>query len=159
MNKLLQPPPGIVETVTRYECPRCGNNCQCGVPYVPKTQRVARAAEYAEQNPSASVREIAEQTGASVGTAYKAKSDVQMNTSPTVTGRDGKSYPARNVPESGTQSAAKPPPDPVAAAHKALDPVIERIHGMAPDQRKRFRQQAVERIADAVLGKPDSIYF
>lgn len=29
----------IVETVVRYECRKCGNNCRCGVPYVPKTVR------------------------------------------------------------------------------------------------------------------------
>jgi hypothetical protein len=40
--------PAIVETITRYECPKCGNNCQCGVPYVPKTERVAA---YDKANP------------------------------------------------------------------------------------------------------------
>jgi hypothetical protein len=41
MNKLLEPPPGIVEVVTRYECPRCGNSCSCGLPYNAKTTLAA----------------------------------------------------------------------------------------------------------------------
>jgi hypothetical protein len=89
MNKLLEPPPAIVETVVRYECPKCGNSCSCGVPYAAKTMR---AAEYAAQNPAASVREIAKQTGVSLGTAYNAKSGVQ--TEHLTTGLDGKEYPA-----------------------------------------------------------------
>lgn len=101
MNKLLDPPPGIVEAVVRYECPKCGNNCQCGVPYIAKT---VRAAEYAAKNPTASVREIAKQTGVGHGTAQEAKARVRGRTPDTVTGRDGKSCPAtatvsRKLPE------------------------------------------------------------
>jgi hypothetical protein len=83
--------PAIVETITRYECPKCGNNCSCGVPYVPKTER---AADYAKANPEASVRQIAKATGASVGTAHKAKAGVHSEHLNTTTGRDGKKYQA-----------------------------------------------------------------
>lgn len=82
-------PPAIVEAVVRYECPKCGNNCQCGVPYVAKT---ARAAEYAAKNPTASVREIADQTGVGRGTAHRAKAGVPHGT--LTTGQDGRAYPA-----------------------------------------------------------------
>ena len=37
------PIPAIIETIVRFECPKCGNNCQCGVPYVPKMMRAAEA--------------------------------------------------------------------------------------------------------------------
>jgi hypothetical protein len=79
MNKLLEPPPGIVETVQRYECPRCGNSCSCGIPYTAKT---ALATKYAAQNPTASVREIAEQTGVGHGTAQEAKARVRTPRKP-----------------------------------------------------------------------------
>ena len=49
--------------------------------------------------------------------------------------------------------------DPVADAHRALNPVIELVQRMTQEQRIRFRQQALERIADAMLGKPDTDYF
>jgi hypothetical protein len=143
MNKLLEPPPGIVETVLRYECPRCGNNCQCGVPYIAKT---VRAAEYAAKNPTASVREIADETGVGHGTAQRAKAGVPHGT-PT-TGRDGRTYPA--VKPSATksdrpatrQSAIKPEvPEQrenlILKAHQAMKPVIALMQRMTPQQRGR----------------------
>ena len=97
MNKLLEQPPGIVETVVRYECPRCGNSCQCGIPYSAKT---VRAVEYAQQNPTASVREIVEQTGVGHGTAQRAKARVPVvHLEADTVGRDGKSYPAAKQQE------------------------------------------------------------
>lgn len=90
-------PPAIIETITRYECPKCGNNCSCGVPYVPKT---VRAAEYAAQNPTASIREIAKETGVGHGTAQEAKKrteSVHLDEVVTV-GLDAKSYPAAKPP-------------------------------------------------------------
>jgi hypothetical protein len=78
-------------------CTGCGAEaeaaCDCHVGYEPKS---VRAAKYAEQNPTASVRQIAKETGVSIGTAYQAKAGVQsLNTSDTTTGLDGKSYPAK----------------------------------------------------------------
>jgi hypothetical protein len=83
--------PAIVETVVRYECPKCGNNCQCGVPYVPKTMR---AAEAIKANPKKSDRAIAKEIGASPTTVGKVREELtvhdgQLKDSPR-TGLDGK---------------------------------------------------------------------
>jgi hypothetical protein len=80
----------IIETVVRYECPKCGNNCRCGVPYVPKT---ARAAEAIRAHPEKSNRAIADEIGADEKTVRKARAD--QSAPAAVTGRDGKQYPAR----------------------------------------------------------------
>ena len=69
MTRLLDHP-AIVETVVRYECPKCGNDCQCGVPYVPKT---VRAAEAIRANPEKSNRAIADETGLSEPTVRRAR--------------------------------------------------------------------------------------
>lgn len=150
-------PPTIVETVVRYECPKCGNNCQCGVPYVPKT---ARATEYAEKNPTASVREIVEQTGVGHGTAQEAKARVRGRTpqaeyppdwphqayrDETVTGRDGKTYPATKPPTDG------PPPDLTAEAKKHLDKIVNLLRQMNQRERLSFRTAALQQITDAYL--------
>jgi hypothetical protein len=86
-------PPAIVETLTRYECPKCGNNCQCGVPYVPKTVRAAEAIKAA---PDKSNRVIAAETGLSEPTVRRARAS--CDAPDTVTGRDGKTYPAGMTP-------------------------------------------------------------
>jgi hypothetical protein len=96
MTRLLDNPPAFKISVQRLACFDCGSEtnatCNCGVAYLPKAAE--RAAEYAQQHPAASVREIAKETDVSVGTAYQAKAGVQpLNTSQTTTGRDGKSYP------------------------------------------------------------------
>jgi hypothetical protein len=92
------PPPAIKISVQRLACFDCGAEtnatCSCGVAYLPKATE--RAAEYVQQHPTASVREIAEETGVGHGTAQRAKSGVPHGTPEpgTVTGRDGKGYPA-----------------------------------------------------------------
>jgi hypothetical protein len=82
--------PAIVETVVRYECPKCGNNCQCGVPYVPKTMR---AAEAIKANPEKSDRAIAKEIGASPTIVGKAREELstagQLEDKPRI-GLDGK---------------------------------------------------------------------
>jgi hypothetical protein len=93
-------PPAIVETLTRYECPKCGNNCQCGVPYVPKTVRAAEAIKAA---PDKSNRVIAAETGLSEPTVRRARAS--CDAPDTVTGRDGKTYPAGMRPDTSTISA------------------------------------------------------
>lgn len=86
--------PSYEVAVIQLECVKCGAQanatCSCGTDYRP----IARAKEYAEANPGASVREIAEKTGVGHGTAQRARSAVPHGTPETV-GRDGKSYPAR----------------------------------------------------------------
>ena len=128
------PPPAIIETFTRYECPECGTTCQCGKPYVPKT---VRAAEYAAKNPTASVREIAKETGASVGTAHAAKAGVQ--TEHLTTGRDGKSYPATKPP------SFKPPPKHYPSSPED-DGIIEEIVALLDRLSWDGRHRASKRI-------------
>ena len=138
MNKLLEPPPGIVETVVRYECPRCGTSCECGVPYGAK---VVRASEYAQQNPSASVREIAKEAKVSLGTAYNAKSGVQSERCDTTTGRDGKTYPAAKP--RGTSASPTIAQAPDIAAKMILDLYLK----LAFAERSYVRDQ-MDRIDD-----------
>jgi hypothetical protein len=49
----------------------------------------------AEDNPGMTVRELAAKAGVAVGTAHIAKAGVQDRTPDRVTGKDGKSYPAK----------------------------------------------------------------
>jgi hypothetical protein len=79
----------------QMRCIGCGATadaaCNCGEAYMPAAER---ADEFAKANPNASVREIVEKTGVGHGTAQRAKSRVPNGT-PEITGRDGKSYPAK----------------------------------------------------------------
>jgi len=69
--------------------------CDCGVAYVPAGQR---AAEAVQKSPEKSNRAIAAEIGVDHKTVAKARGD---NSPPErVTGRDGKSYPARQTPQS-----------------------------------------------------------
>jgi hypothetical protein len=132
--------PAIVETVVRYECPKCGNSCQCGVPY---TARTERATKYAEQNPTASVRQIAKETGVSIGTAYQAKAGVQ--TEHVTTGQDGKQYPARK-PKSH-KPLPLPPDDGIALKFDSyIAAAIELLRLMPGEQRVDRRDDAIERL-------------
>jgi hypothetical protein len=116
--------------------------------------QLARAAEYAEQNPTASVREIAEQTGVGHGTAQEAKAGVRTDRTPSVTvGQDGKIYAAIKPPAM-KHRAPEQPADLLTEAHLALGPVIEVVRRMASGEKARFRQKAVERIND-----PDVVFF
>jgi hypothetical protein len=90
-------PPAIKQSIVQLCCVGCGAeanaSCNCGKPYVPKLKR---ATEYAEQNPTASVREIAQEAGVGHGTAQEAKARVRDRTPDAVTtGLDGKGYPAK----------------------------------------------------------------
>jgi hypothetical protein len=40
-----------------------------------------------------------------------------------------------------------------------MNPVVELVQDMTPQQRTLFRQQALQRISDAMLGRPDTDYF
>ena len=128
-------PPAIIETLTRFECPKCGNNCSCGVPYVPKT---VRAAEYAAQNPTASVREIAKQTGVGHGTAQRAKESVPRGT-PTKGGTMSDTGP--------TEQAL------VDHAYKTLTKLVHLLRQMNQRERLQFRTDALQRMGDAYLDR------
>jgi hypothetical protein len=86
-------PAQIVQSLARLQCTKCGAEanatCNCGEPYKP----VEIAKDYVRKNPTASVREVAAQTGVSHASAQRAKSRVSPDTP--VTGRDGKTYPKK----------------------------------------------------------------
>jgi hypothetical protein len=96
-------PPAIKIAVQRMICTGCGAEmnaaCNCGKAYVPVAQRVA---EYDKANPGQSTRQAAADLGVHHSTVNEArKAAVGQPTPDTVTGRDGKSYPA-----------SRPPPEP-----------------------------------------------
>jgi hypothetical protein len=97
--------------------------CNCGVAYQPKS---VRAAEYAQQHPTASVREIAEKTDVSIGTAHAAKAGVQETEHvDTTTGRDGKSYSSKHKVKTPEEKA-------VAALQKQAKTSGHRVRRMGP---------------------------
>ena len=107
----------------KMECNVCGKEadavfhptCDCNAGFRSQTRK---AVEYAEKNPTASVRQIAKETDVSFGTAYQAKAGVQsLNTSESTTGRDGKTYPAVQQREPPPVS---PPRDPNQAIIKQI---------------------------------------
>jgi hypothetical protein len=140
-------PPAIVETLTRYECPRCGNNCQCGVPYVPKTVRAAEAIAAA---PEKSNRMLAKETGLSEPTIRRARASDDAPA--TVTGRDGKSYPATKLRTDNDEVVL------VEEAHRYLDKIVDLLRQMDRRQRVNFRTVALQQMADAYLDE-DVIEF
>jgi hypothetical protein len=140
-------------------CTGCGAEtnaaCNCGKAYVPKLER---AAEYAEQHPTASVREIAERTGVGHGTAQEAKAGVRDRTpEPVTTGRDGKSYTATKPP---TEPKPLDEGDLIVRLHNG--PITEIRHGLqqlSPAARARLREMALDAWNDKRLDKPDEIAF
>src|SRR6516162_2569202 len=88
----------IVHSLARLQCTRCGAqanaSCNCGEPYVPAAIRVA---EYDKKNPGKSTRAAAADLGVSNATVSKARGVNQL-TPETVTGDDGKTYPAKRTP-------------------------------------------------------------
>jgi hypothetical protein len=80
-------------SIQRMVCTGCGAeanaSCNCGLNYVPKA---VRAAEAVKANPEKSNRAIAEETGLSEPTVRRARAS--SDAPETVTGKDGKQYPA-----------------------------------------------------------------
>jgi hypothetical protein len=70
--------------------------CDCGTPYIPASQR---AAEAIKANPGKSLRAVAEIAGVSHMAVKRAKAAVTVvpPDGARVTGKDGKSYPAKQV--------------------------------------------------------------
>ena len=91
-------------------CTGCGAevnaSCNCGKPYEPKS---VRAREAIEAGPEKSNRAIAAETGISEPTIRRAREAAASDDAPdTVTGRDGKSYPAKKpkaMPEADVEPA------------------------------------------------------
>jgi len=130
-------PPAFHVSVVRLACSACGAeanaSCNCGKPYVPKPSE--RAEQYAKENPSASVRQISEATQVSIGTAYSAKSGVQNRTPETVTGRDGKTYPAKTS-ERRMPSYIPDPPPPIR--DELIEQAVELVRQMTAPERVEF---------------------
>jgi hypothetical protein len=137
----------------KVECMACGAEadatfhptCNCNAGFKSKTQK---AVEYAEKNPTASVRQIAEETGVGHGTAQEARARVRSpytSAPESVTGRDGKTYPATKpepsklVDDSLTALAE-------AARHKAR--IIELMRLMRPLDREQFKLALLEDLRD-----------
>jgi hypothetical protein len=91
-------PPAIKVTQQQLECVKCGARshatCSCGVSYRPAQERVA---EYDKANPGKSTRMAAADLGVSDETVRKARHANPLAPE-TVTGRDGKEYPATRPP-------------------------------------------------------------
>ena len=89
------PPPAIHHSITRMQCSKCGAEanapCNCGVHYIPVQQRVA---EYDQDNPGKSSRQVAADLDVDQSTVVRARRDADASPD-TVTGSDGKQYPAR----------------------------------------------------------------
>ncbi len=83
----------------RLECSSCGaggeGTCDCGVPYVPSGTKAAAALT---ENPNMSVRAIASKLGVDRKTVSRARARGGMPPPEKVTGKDGKSYPAKRKP-------------------------------------------------------------
>jgi hypothetical protein len=92
-------------SIQRLQCSACGAeanaSCNCGKPYVPAAVRVR---EYDEKNPSKSTRQAAADLGMSQSRVQQSRKSAEQGYSPagvtqvtpeTVTGRDGKQYPAK----------------------------------------------------------------
>lgn len=103
-----------------------------------------------------SVRKIAEATGSSVGAVHNVVSEVFKNEHLTITGADGKTYPAQQQPK------PEPPTtlfDPGGSAD--LDPIAAEatVKEIRQERREEIRQERVERInaiakGNAPLAKP-----
>jgi hypothetical protein len=100
MRDITQPPPAIKVTQQQLECVNCGARthatCTCGVNYVPVADRVAK---YDQEHPGKSTRQAAAELGVNQSSVVRARRDADASPD-TVTGRDGKQYPAqREVPD------------------------------------------------------------
>ena len=128
----------------RLYCSDCGTEtdakCNCGKAYVPKS---VRAAEYAEQNPRASVREIAKETGVGHGTAQEAKAHVRtavhLDDAVTV-GRDGKSYPATK-PAATTRPLRNRLGVLIGPTEAAIEQICELFEALAPADRGKVQDR------------------
>jgi hypothetical protein len=89
----------LVHSIQRLTCTKCGAeanaSCNCGVSYMPAAERVR---EYDKANPGQSTRAASADLGISQSEVQRARKSGEPFGSPeTVTGRDGKSYPAKRA--------------------------------------------------------------
>jgi hypothetical protein len=145
-------PPAIKISAQRLACWDCGSEtnatCTCGVAYLPKAAE--RVAEYDKANPGQSTRQAAADLGISNKTVSQARQQAPVTevTPATVTGRDGKTYPAgmtpghinnfrRNLP---TPRVADTPEMEAkdAAADDAITDIVQRFQRL-PSSRQQDR--------------------
>jgi hypothetical protein len=94
------PTPVIKLSIQRMVCTGCGAeanaSCNCGKAYVPKA---VRAAEAIAANPKKSNRQIADEIGADEKEVrrQRAKLGADISAPESVTGKDGKQYPAKRA--------------------------------------------------------------
>jgi hypothetical protein len=98
----------IVHSLARLQCTKCGAeanaSCDCGEPYVPAALRVK---QYDEVNPGQSTRQAATDLGVHHSVVADARKVSGNPTTDTVTGRDGKKYPARRTPEAEAETESE----------------------------------------------------
>src|SRR6516225_551870 len=108
----MRPDTIIQMSVVRLQCSACGAeanaSCNCGKPYVPAAQRVR---EYDEANPGKSTRAAAADLGMSRESVRTARSGDNHLSPETVTGRDGKEYPARRAGQEPSETNNNFEPD------------------------------------------------
>jgi hypothetical protein len=107
----MRAPTEQVISISRLICVGCGSEtnatCNCGMEYRPKAVRAAEAIAAA---PEKSNRAIAEETGLSEPTIRRARASHDAPES--VTGRDGKQYPARRTEPEILEPDDEEPPGP-----------------------------------------------
>jgi hypothetical protein len=151
----------IVQRVTRaLACSACGAageaNCDCGAPYMPASVRAAKAIA---ENPGKSNRAIAAGIGADEKTVRKARSGADQSAPEKVTGKDGKSYPARASNDADPEASAEARKAEYAAAESESgdDSALPSARGVArlirawvqagPEAKRRFIRERWDEIA------------
>jgi hypothetical protein len=115
------PTPAIKLSIQRMVCTGCGAeanaSCNCGKAYVPKA---VRAAEAVAAHPEKSNRQIADEIGADKVIVDRARKKLEsagdMSPPASVTGKDGKQYPAKKTKLAETGAA----PETSAEAEREL---------------------------------------
>ena len=158
----MRPDTIIQMSVVRLQCSACGAeanaSCNCGKPYVPAAQRVR---EYDEANPGKSTRAAAADLGMSQSAVQQSRKSGEQDYSPeTVTGRDGKEYPARRAGQEPLETNNNSEPDGGSEAEDQEDAVadpatiednvlyyLQRMNEHARVYKKLFKKSAFDREA------------
>lgn len=135
----LKPKPSLA----MLECSNCGATtnaaCNCGVAYVPASQR---AAEAITADPTKSNRAIADQIGVSEPTVRRARG-ASGDAPATVIGKDGKSYPAERPSK---------PAEPVSVGAQ-LDAALRKAWPTLPDDEREALFKTVNWLRSKAAGK------
>jgi hypothetical protein len=118
------PTPAIKLSIQRMVCTGCGAeanaSCNCGKAYVPKA---VRAAEAVAAHPEKSNRQIADEIGADKVIVDRARKKLEsagdMSPPASVTGKDGKQYPAKKTKLAETSAAPETSAERMKQAHGA----------------------------------------